>query len=112
MKVLVCGGRDYTDARGLQLALDVVWITCLVHGDARGADRLALAYAIERGIDYTSYRADWHKHGKGAGPIRNQLMLDREPDISMCVAFPGGSGTEDMIKRCTRKGIEVWRPYG
>lgn len=54
--------------------------------------------------------ADWKKHKKAAGPIRNQLMLDSEIEhIEECllVAFPGGKGTADMVRRAMRFGIEV-----
>ncbi len=50
--------------------------------------------------------ADWDKFGKGAGPIRNQQMIDEgKPDL--VVAFPGGTGTADMVKRAKKHGIEV-----
>ena len=48
-------------------------------------------------------------HGKGAGPIRNQRMLDAgQPDL--VVAFEGGRGTADMITRTKRAGIEILEP--
>lgn len=43
-----------------------------------------------------------------AGPDRNQRMIDEgRPDL--VVAFPGGRGTADMIRRATEAGIEVFR---
>jgi acyl-CoA synthetase (NDP forming) len=54
----------------------------------------------------TSFPANWKKHGKSAGPIRNQLMLDvGKPDL--VIAFPGGSGTADMIRRARKAGVPV-----
>ena len=50
--------------------------------------------------------ADWTKHGKAAGPIRNQKMLDECPDL--VVAFPGGKGTADMVRRAMKAGIDCW----
>ena len=41
------------------------------------------------------------------GPIRNQRMLDSNPDIEVVVAFDGGTGTADMKKRAKKAGIEV-----
>lgn len=110
MKVLVCGGRDYADKVRLFAVLDhyneELGFEILVHGAARGADRLAGEWADERGIEVRRYPADWNKHGKSAGPIRNREMVEKEsPDL--VVAFPGGSGTRDMVKVATHNGITV-----
>ena len=56
----------------------------------------------ERGVA----EADWAKHGRKAGPIRNQRMIDEgRPDL--VVAFPGGTGTADMVERARVAGIRV-----
>ena len=70
--------------------------TLLLHGDARGADRLAGEWAQERGIEVLACPADWKRHRRGAGPIRNRQMLDERPDLM--AAFPGGAGTRNMIE--------------
>lgn len=54
------------------------------------------------------FKADWDKHGKAAGPIRNQQMLDEgKPDLVL--AFAGGKGTDDMCRRARAAGVEVRR---
>lgn len=115
-RVLVCGGRGYTDSERLFRILDVANnanpITLLVHGGARGADTLAQRWADDRGVCCMVYTANWKRDGKAAGPIRNQKMLDTEkPD--MVIAFPGGRGTADMVQRAERAGLPVVkvRPY-
>lgn len=107
MKVLVCGGRDFSDYAKLQETLDKYTITEIIHGGARGADTLADAYAtLYKNIPCKEYKADWTKYGKGAGFIRNQQMLDEEhPD--MVIAFPGGAGTADMVRRSKGQGYRV-----
>lgn len=111
MKVLACGGRDFADHEALTRALDHVVaergpIDVLVHGAARGADSLAGQWAASRGIAVRAYPADWAAHGRAAGPVRNQEMIDREvPDL--VVAFAGGAGTADMVRRARRAGIAV-----
>jgi hypothetical protein len=105
--VLVTGGRDYADWYTVRMTLDLIGVTLLVHGCARGADRLAEHWAQDRGVQQHAYAADWQRLGKAAGPIRNQRMLDYEPGIQLVVAFPGNSGTADMVKRARRKGIAV-----
>jgi hypothetical protein len=114
MKLLVCGGRDYTDRAALFAALDYLHarrvIELIIHGAARGADKLAAEWAGARGIQSRAFPALWHAHGKAAGCIRNQHMLDcGKPDG--VVAFPGGCGTADMINRSQTAGVPVWRPY-
>ena len=109
MRVLVCGGRDYYDAETMEKVL----ANCLVpdtdvviHGGARGADALAGDIAGRvLGFPVEVYPADWYSHGKAAGPIRNQKMLDT--GIDLVLAFPGGRGTADMIRRARKAGVKV-----
>ena len=109
MRVLVCGGRDYTDR-------DFVWrylselhrhnqFTELVHGDATGADTLAGGWAKHNGIKVTAVPADWKGKGKAAGYLRNKAMLELKPD--MVVAFPGGRGTENMVRLAKGAGVNT-----
>src|SRR5690348_8049554 len=110
MRVLVCGGRDFTDQVLLEAMLDRLHharvFTVLIEGDARGADRMAGAWAEARGIAQEVFKADWDGLGAKAGPIRNQQMLDQgRPDL--VVAFPGAGGTEHMKRIARAAGIEV-----
>ncbi|HJP82254.1 MAG TPA: DUF2493 domain-containing protein [Fimbriimonadaceae bacterium] len=110
MKVLVCGGRDYSNYDHLGAMLDEIHektpITTIVHGAAKGADLMAGIWARLNGIPIKGYPADWKRHGRAAGPIRNQEMLDKEhPDL--VVAFPGGTGTAGMVKLARVAGVEV-----
>jgi hypothetical protein len=109
-KVLVCGGRDFNDADKLNHCLDILHkkhgFTCLVHGDARGADRLAGEWAEQNDVDVITYPALWDQFGTSAGPIRNKIMFTKEaPDI--VIAFPGGSGTAHMVNFAKNKGAAV-----
>lgn len=52
------------------------------------------------------YPANWLKYGRMAGAMRNQQMLDEE-EVDLVVAFPGGKGTADMVRRARAAGIEV-----
>lgn len=110
MIVLVCGGRDFTDDVLLEHVLDQLHeehcFTKLIHGGAYGADTLAGTWAHWRGVPKKVYRAQWEKHGKAAGPIRNQRMLDEsKPDL--VVAFEGRVGTADMVSKAKKVGIAV-----
>lgn len=111
MRVLVCGGRDYQNTAMVEWALDTLnqlyAITDVIHGDARGADTLAGLWAYGLGISVHRYPANWNLHGKAAGGLRNQQMIDEAfPDY--VVAFPGGRGTADMVRRAKAAGLTVW----
>jgi YspA, cpYpsA-related SLOG family len=106
LRAIVCGGRDYHDRRHLAETLDSIGITDLAHGAARGVDALAHDWAWHRGVAVTAYPADWEKHGRAAGVLRNQQMLDEfHPDL--VIAFPGGRGTADMVRRATAANVQV-----
>lgn len=112
MRVLVCGGRDFTNCGLVFDTLDALAksevIDCIIEGDARGADRIAGAWAKRRRVDLRLFPALWASEGKAAGPRRNQRMLDAgKPDL--VIAFPGGVGTADMIRRAEQAGIPVRR---
>lgn len=110
MRVLVCGGRDYADEKGLRLVLDamhrVTPFTLMIHGAARGADQLAANWAVAHGIPLRAFPADWNRHGRAAGPRRNEKMLhDGKPE--KVVAFPGGRGTAHMVGIARKVGVQV-----
>ena len=113
MRLLVCGGRDFTDQAFADAALDRAHkrrpITLIIHGAARGADACADTWAKARGIPVMRFPADWARYGKGAGPIRNAEMLFSGRPDGVC-AFPGGRGTADMVRQATIEGLPVWRP--
>ena len=102
MRVLVCGGREYTNRKYIYTFLDAQHLEynfdILVEGDAIGVDRIAGDWAGSRGVDLIKCPANWNKYGDSAGPRRNKFMLDLfQPNI--VIAFDGGTGTNDMIKR-------------
>jgi cysteine synthase len=112
-RVLVCGGRDFKDAKSLWAALDALvddWPDLIIiEGDARGADRIASNWAKARRVANLKFPANWAAYGSAAGPMRNQQMLDEgKPDI--VVAFPGSSGTRDMVARARKAAIPVIQP--
>ena len=121
MRILVCGGRDYSSSdvwnwleRYLPPEVSFAtgyhtWsIDAVIHGGARGADEGAARWGESEGVKVLAFPADWKKHGKSAGPIRNRKMLtEGKPDI--VIAFPGGRGTENMIALAEDAGITVIR---
>jgi predicted polyphosphate/ATP-dependent NAD kinase len=108
-RILVCGGREYSDAETVNRVLDEVSEgkqAVIIEGGATGADYLAAKWAQSRRMRLEVFAADWAEYGKAAGPIRNQKMLDMgKPDV--VVAFPGGRGTADMVRRACQAGVPV-----
>lgn len=111
IKVLVCGGRSYADREFVFEMLDKLHVehffSALIHGGAPGVDGYAGEWAAERGVPTRVYRADWTKYGYMAGPTRNKQMLEAEQP-QMVVAFPGGPGTQDMVRRAKRSPYVMW----
>lgn len=110
MKVLVCGGRDFKDGRLVYETLDRLHrehgITGIIEGGAKGADTAAYSWAKIHHLHDRTYPADWTKHGRAAGPIRNATMLaEGNPDV--VIAFPGGTGTAHMVRLARNAGVEV-----
>lgn len=109
MRVIVCGGRDFTDHALIRRTLRNIHaetpIKHIFHGNARGADTIAGNWGYEKNIPTHSVPAQWKKYGRRAGPIRNQNMLGQ--GIDLVIAFPGGKGTADMVKRAKRDGVRV-----
>lgn len=110
MRVLVCGGRDFADVTAVVNYLfridDHSPITSIIHGGATGADQLGSEAAKLLQVPCHVFPANWKRDGKAAGPIRNQRMLDEgKPDL--VVAFAGGRGTADMVRRARDAHISV-----
>lgn len=123
MRVIVCGGRTFgnygTSRRGspewekadaertfIFNTLDGLKITHVIEGAARGADTVAGEWAVANNKELTEYPAEWAQHGPAAGGIRNHQMLD-EGYPELVIAFPGGKGTADMVRRAKKAGVPV-----
>ena len=109
-RLLITGGRDFTDAAVIEGALmdieqrpDVI-----IHGDAAGADRVAAKIAAKWGIEVWKFPANWARYGKSAGPRRNYQMI-QEGRPTRVLAFPGGAGTANMIKQAKKAGLLIRR---
>jgi hypothetical protein len=123
IRIIFCGSRDWTDREMIRAAvrryLEQFGPFELIHGDQRGADRIAGEIGDEFGLLVHPEPADWSR-GKRGGPERNQRMLDLGPVF--VVAFKDGfdfslrringrlGGTEGMAKITAVAGVavEVW----
>jgi hypothetical protein len=113
-RVIVAGSRTFYDYDFLRARLDRILSNIkipieIVSGGAKGADELGERYAEERGYRVKRFPAQWTKHGRGAGPIRNEEMATYVSPDGACVAFWDGisRGTKDMIDRATRHNLKL-----
>lgn len=112
MNVLICGDREWTAQVPVQrLICGLLKGDVVIHGDARGADRMAGHIAETVGLTVLKFPAEWDKHGKAAGPIRNQRMLvEGNPDEVWALHDNIGvsKGTRDMCRRAKEAGVPVY----
>lgn len=120
MRVLICGGRDldssivwnWLEAHATEMCADAldrssnVLITHVIQGGATGADSGAERWARASETPVTCFRADWQRYGRQAGPLRNAKMIaEGRPDA--VIAFPGGKGTADLVRKARAAGLPV-----
>ena len=110
MKVVVCGDRNWSNEsiiceRLHRLPPD----TIIIQGECDGADTLAMHLAREIGLDVVGFYANWTRHDKAAGPIRNIRMLNTKP--SLVLAFHDdldrSKGTKHIVGEARKRGIKV-----
>lgn len=106
MKVIIAGSRDIVDKDDVRSAvisfMKIQEIDEVVSGCARGVDRLGEIFAEANNIPIKKFPADWNKHGKAAGSIRNDQMADY---ADACIAVWDGEsrGTKHMIRAMSKR---------
>jgi SLOG family YspA-like protein len=114
--VVVTGSRDISDKDRKRIRRDLSR-TQLVrphkrlvvhHGGASGADDAAGEWAWDKRKDQAIHPANWAKHGRAAGPIRNKQMLQRAQPKKV-LAYPKGEskGTRGAIAEAKKQGYKV-----
>ncbi len=118
MYVLITGSRTFPANGFISETLDAAHakepIQHLVLGDCpTGADQLATIWARENQVSHTILKADWTKHGRAAGPIRNTEMVatlvalhEVVPTVPVyCIGFvdkpvSSSRGTMNCLRQC------------
>jgi len=87
--------------------------TVVVSGGAKGVDTWAVESAQKYGLKVEVYPADWEKHGKGAGFIRNTQIVEGSDSV---LAFWDliSRGTMDTVRKAQTQGkkVRVLDPIG
>lgn len=110
MKVIITGSRDFDEYNELCKFCDHVLQNQkeieIVSGTAKGADQLGERYAKERGYSVKQFPADWDKHKRSAGYIRNEEMAKYSDAL---IAFWNGNskGTEHMINLAKKYNLKI-----
>jgi len=112
MKIIIAGSRKFDDhAHHLiryAVHLSGFDVTEVVSGGAEGIDEYGEIWAESKTIPVCVFKADWQKHGKKAGPIRNGQMA--EYGDALIAIWDGVSpGTKDMIAQMKRRRKPVFR---
>ena len=117
MKLIIAGSRDITltcACRAVEGALEKTgWchaITEVVSGASGNVDKIGEFWAELMELPIKRFPADWDKHGKAAGPIRNRAMAEYA-DALIAVWDGESKGTANMILEMHRQGkpVFVWR---
>ena len=115
MKTVVAGSRNLTDKNLVFGCIEKskVAITELVSGGAQGVDLLGEAYALEKDIQVIPFWADWRRHGKAAGPIRNKKMAEYA-EAAIIIWDGKSAGARNMIEnmRSIGKRYILWNHEG
>jgi hypothetical protein len=110
MKALFCGDRNWDNEAPIRTALlELLPDTIIIHGGARGADKMAGRVAKELGFTVIELPANWGRYGRAAGPIRNREMLMLNPDIVFAFHknIDESKGTKHMLKIAKEAGVDT-----
>lgn len=114
MKVIIAGSRhmQWTSYPLIDQAVKASGfpITEEICGQALGADTMGAKWAFDNGIPIKNFPADWKKHGKGAGPIRNGEMADYA-DALIVFIWDGSRGSANMLKQMQDRGKPCFVVY-
>lgn len=107
LKVVIAGSRDTSptldelDKLFSLTEFPIKLIEEVVSGTAKGVDQAGELWALERGIPLKQFPADWQKHGKAAGPIRNREMAEYA-DAAIVIVNNQSKGSLNMVDQMTQ----------
>ncbi len=110
MRTIIAGSRGVTDyamvAAAVAHAATEIVPTVVISGTAKGVDRLGELWGAEHRVPVERFPADWVKHGKIAGHLRNNQMANNAE--ALIAVWDGKSpGTRHMINVARNKGLKV-----
>lgn len=109
MRVIIAGSRHYQNYEVVEQAIvdSGFNVTEVVFGGSRGVDKLGLDWAIKHGVTVKTFLADWERHGKGGGPIRNTQMASYA-DALILVWNGISHGSADMKRKAEKRKLLIY----
>jgi predicted Rossmann fold nucleotide-binding protein DprA/Smf involved in DNA uptake len=114
MKLIIAGSRNISHISPVIMhsfleAHRIDWrkIDQIVSGTANGIDTCGENFAHCLDIELERFPADWDKHGKAAGPIRNKQMADYS-DALLLIWDGESSGSKNMKTTMLKQNKPVY----
>lgn len=110
-RIIVAGSRDFTDKKfvwdHLTRLLEDLRDPIILHGGARGVDRLAGLWAGYHWLLEQVFHPDYKTHGPKLAPImRNKEMADNG-DALICFWDGVSPGSRNMIDEARKRSLKV-----
>ena len=109
--IAVAGASDWTDHDRVFARLDAARARCpdmvLCHKGSKGAERIAAAWARNRGVAQVLFRPNWNAHAKAAPFRANDEML--RACLRGVILFGGGGIGLNLAEKAEKKGLHVAR---
>jgi hypothetical protein len=114
--LLVSGSRGIVDVQWVEARIEQALLTdwgltldhvaLVLNGNAMGVDTIARKWAAHKGLPLKLYKPDWARHGKAAGILCNQKMVQEATHV---IALWDGTsaGTRDVIATAEKAGKKV-----
>lgn len=109
MKLLICGDRNWTDEKLIIAELERLKPELVIHRECKGPSTIGGQAAEYLGIAHLECGANWHDHGRQAGEIANEALVQMAPDLVLAFHdnMDASKITKDVIARATAAGIPV-----
>lgn len=115
MRIMITGSRSWSDRETVENALLRTMAkhpnATIIHGGARGADSLADNFCRLYAVPCEVYPADWERHGRQAGLLRNMQMLDSGVDAVIGFWDRQSPGTRHALREANIRHIPIWLFY-
>ena len=109
MKLMVCGSRSILDTAFIYNQIESLLTEknikkedlVLINGGAKGVDAIAAQWAQSNNVSIELYKPDWAHYGRGAGIVRNKLMVEA-CDFCLIIWDGVSKGTKNDIELCNK----------
>jgi hypothetical protein len=112
MRLIIAGSRDLDDRHTVAPFIDAYvkaqgsYPAVILSGACSGVDAIGEWWASHYGTPVERYPADWDKHGKAAGPVRNAKMV-ANADALLVIHWKGSRGSADVRRQAEAAGLAI-----